>query len=107
MESILNTQKGVCFVCGRICRTHLHHIFFGAKQRKIADREGLTCYLCPDCHEGTEGVHGKNGGPLNYSLKEIAQEEWERRYKENYPYKNHADECAREAFIRMMGRNYL
>ena len=40
-------------------------------------------------------------------LKEIAQEAWEDRYKKDYPYRNHADEAAREAFIRMMGKNYL
>lgn len=106
MESILSTQKGICFVCGRQCKTHLHHIFYG-KNRKIADREGLTCYLCPECHEGTEGVHGKNGSALNYTLKELAQEAWELKFKESYPYENHADEAAREAFIRMIGRNYL
>lgn len=107
MESILSTEKGVCFVCGRTCRTHLHHIFFGQKQRKISDREGLIVYLCPECHEGTDGVHGKNGSKLNFMLKEIAQEAWEDSYKATYPYKNHAEEAAREAFIRMMGKNYL
>ena len=107
MESILGTKKGTCFVCGRVCGTHLHHIFYGAKQRRIADKEGLVVYLCPDCHEGTYGVHGKNGSELNYSLKEIAQETWEANYKKSYPYKNHADEAAREAFIRLFGKNYL
>ena len=107
MESILSTQKGVCYVCGRVCSTHLHHIFFGVKQRRISDKEGLTVYLCPDCHEGTFGVHGKHGNKLNYTLKEIAQEAWEAKYKESYPYKNHADEAAREAFIRLIGKNYL
>ena len=106
MESILNTTKGICFICGKVCATHYHHIFFG-KNRKIADREGLTVYLCYECHEGTNGVHGKNGHALDYTLKEMAQEAWELKYKETYPYKNHADDAAREAFIRMIGRNYL
>ena len=107
MGSILNTTNGICYVCGREGYTELHHCFFGGGRRKIADREGLTCYLCPDCHRGTNGVHGKNGERLNYSLKEIAQEAWEAKFKESYPYENHADDAAREAFIRMMGRNYL
>lgn len=106
MVSILDTTKGICFWCGAIGQTHLHHIFFG-KNRKIADREGLTCYLCYECHEGTNGVHGKNGKELNYTLKEMAQEAWELKYKETYPYKNHADEAAREAFRRLMGASYL
>ena len=81
--------------------------FFGRGRRKISDREGLIVYLCPYCHRGDKGVHGKNGAKLNYTLKEVAQEAWEDNYKKSYPYKNHADEAAREAFIRMMGRNYL
>ena len=40
-------------------------------------------------------------------LKKIAQEAWESKYIEEYPYKNHAKEAAREAWIRMMGMNYL
>lgn len=106
MESILDTSKGICFVCGKVCGTHYHHIFFG-KNRKISDQQGLTVYLCYECHEGTNGVHGKNGSKLDYSLKEMAQEAWELKYKETYPYKNHADDAAREAFIRLIGRNYL
>ena len=107
MESILDTTKNECFVCGRIGRTELHHIFYGAGRRPIADREGLVVYLCPNCHKGDSGVHGKNGAKLNFTLKEVAQEAWEEKYKKSYPYKNHADEAAREAFIRLMGRNYL
>ena len=107
MESILTTKKGECYVCGRIGFTELHHIYYGQKQRRISDREGLVVYLCPECHKGTRGVHGRDGAQLGYSLKEIAQEAWEMKYKEAYPYKNHAEEAAREAFIRMMGKNYL
>lgn len=107
MESIMNTEPGTCFVCDTKCVTELHHVFFGRGRRKISDREGLVVYLCPLCHRGTNGVHGKNGYKLNITLKEIAQETWEEKYKETYPFKNHADEAAREAFIRMMGRNWL
>ena len=107
MESILKTDKNECFVCGKIGRMECHHIFFGSGRRPISDREGLIVYLCPNCHKGDQGVHGKQGSKLNYTLKEIAQEAWEAKYKETYPYVNHAEEAAREAFIRMMGRNYL
>ena len=106
MESILNTESGICYECHKICKTHLHHVFFG-KNRKISDKEGLTVFLCYECHEGTQGVHGRDGHDLDVKLKQIAQEAWEKKYKETYPYKNHADEAAREAFIRMMRKNYL
>ena len=105
-KSILDTQKGICFWCGKVGYTHLHHILYG-KNHKIADREGLTCYLCYECHEGTNGVHGKNGAALGFTLKEMAQEAWEQKYKEKYPYRNHADQAAREAWMRMVGENYL
>lgn len=107
MVSIMNTTEGECFVCGTRCPTEVHHVFFGRGRRRISDREGLIVHLCPYCHRGTEGVHGRDGEKLNYMLKEVAQEAWEDNYKKDYPYKNHADEAAREAFIRMMGKNYL
>ena len=107
MDSILCTRKGTCFHCGSHGLTEQHHIFFGAGRRKISDREGLVVYLCPDCHRGDEGVHGKHGDQLNTELKTIAQRAWEANYKKTYPYKNHADDAAREAFIRLMGKNYI
>ena len=107
MESIMNTQKGVCFVCNRVTATELHHIFFGHGLRKISDREGIMVYLCHECHQGTDGVHGKNGAGLNHMLKEMGQEEWEKQYVERYPYKNHADMAAREAFRKLMGRSWI
>lgn len=107
MESILSTEKNICYACGRFVRhPHLHHIFFG-KNRKISDKEGLTCYLCENCHKGTYGVHGREGHDLDVQLKEDAQEAWELKFKESYPYENHADEAAREAFIQLLGKNYL
>lgn len=107
MESILNTSYGVCFACDCIGHTEYHHIFFGNKHRKIADREGLTCHLCLECHKGTNGVHGKNGHALDLMLKEIAQGEWELQYRQRYSFKAHVDEEAREAWMQMIGRNYL
>lgn len=107
MDSILNTRKGTCFHCGRHGFTEQHHIFFGSGRRAISDKEGLTVYLCSDCHRGDDGVHGKFGEPLNTELKVLAQRTWEARYKTTYPYNNHADKAAREAFVRLMGKNYI
>lgn len=104
---ILDTKKGVCYVCDRTTNTELHHIFYGRKYRRIADEEGMVVYLCPACHRGTDGVHGKNGHALDYTLKEMAQEEWERLFIERYPYKRHAKDAAREAWLRLFGKNYI
>lgn len=107
-KSLIQKNKE-CFFQDCTCggRLELHHVFFGSGRRKISDREGLVVYLCYEHHQGTNGVHGKNGDELNYTLKEVAQEAWEEKYMETYPYKNHAKDAAREAFIKMMGRNYL
>ena len=108
METILKSRKGECFLCGKYGPTEVHHIFYGSGRRKISDREGLIVYLCSECHRGTKGVHGRDGGQLGDRLKRIAQEAWEKRFIQlEYPYRLHAEDAAREAFIRMMGRNYL
>lgn len=108
-KSIIQQDSTVCFLLDCTCFGGIeeHHVIFGHGKRKIADREGLVVYLCYNHHQGTDGVHGKNGHPLDVMLKEIAQEEWERKFIEEYPYENHAEEAAREAFIRLFGRNYL
>lgn len=94
MESILTTQKDVCYVCQRTTHTELHHIFYGHGLRPVSDRLGLTVYLCPDCHKGTYGVHGKNGKALNYDLKQIAQFTYEETH-------------SREEWMKEVGKNYL
>lgn len=110
-KSIIQQDASECFCkgmggeCARILETH--HCIYGRGRRKISDREGLIVYICSAHHRGTNGVHGKNGEGLSLALKEIAQEAWESEYKKTYPYKNHADEAAREAWIKLMGRNYL
>ena len=78
MKSIINQTKR-CYVCGRTNTLHLHHILFG-KNRNNADKDGLTIYLCWEHHEGTNGVHGKNGSELNKELKRIAQDKWCEHY---------------------------
>ena len=58
---------------------HLHHIMFG-KNRKKADEDKLTVYLCWQHHEGTNGVHGKNGHELDMKLKQLAEQTWCKYY---------------------------
>lgn len=94
MNSILRTEPGICFACGRRKPTEYHHILFGHGLRPIADREGLTCYLCAECHRGTYGVHGREGNTLNRKLKAIAQKRWEFLH-------------SHEEWMAMIGRNYI
>ena len=108
-KSIIQDNTNVCFCQDATCSGRLeeHHCIYGRGRRKISDREGLVVYLCREHHRGTNGVHGKNGEGLSTALKEIAQKAWEDNFIANYPYKNHAEEAARDAWIRMMERNYL
>lgn len=94
MKSIIQENADYCFVCGRYGQTERHHTIFGTANRKKSDKYGLTVYLCPDCHRGTNGVHGKNGHSLDLQLKRIAQKKFEEKY-------------SREKFTNVFGRNYL
>lgn len=86
----------MCYVCGNKLYPHLHHIFYGVRNRKKADEDGLTVYLCYKHHEGTDGVHGKNGHKLDMRLKQIAQKKWMEYYNKTT-----------DDFIKRYGKNYL
>lgn len=83
-----------CIVCRTKYNLHLHHIFFGVKNRKISDKNGFTCYLCQPHHEGTYGVHGKYGHELDLKLKQQCQAEFEKTH-------------TRDDWLDLIGRNYL
>lgn len=96
MKSIVcNQDIKQCYVCGAKHNLHLHHIIFG-KNRKKADQDGLTVWLCYDHHEGTNGVHGKNGHNLDIKLKTIAEDIWIKHYNKNI-----------DDFIIRYGKNYI
>lgn len=94
MKSIISEKKE-CYVCKTINNLHLHHIMFG-KNRKKADKDGLTIYLCYEHHEGTNGVHGKNGHDLDIKLKQLAEKRWLEYYNTTI-----------EDFIIEYGKNYI
>ena len=93
-KSIIQNNKK-CYVCGNSNNLHYHHIMFG-KNRNKADKDGLTVYLCYNHHEGTNGVHGKNGHELDIKLKQIAEEIWLK----------HNNKTINDFIIRY-GRNWL
>lgn len=94
MKTIICNEKQ-CYVCGNRNNLHLHHIMFG-KNRKKADQDGLTVWLCYQHHEGTFGVHGKKGHNLDQELKKIAEDKWIKYYNKT-----------KKDFIERYGRNYL
>ena len=102
MDTILTTEKGKCYRCGRIGPTERHHIF-GGPNRRWSEKYGLTVHLCHFCHnEPPIGVH-YNKDTARW-LHETGQRAFEVRY-----WKEH--ECtweeAREKFMEIFGKNYL
>ncbi len=91
-KSILQTDKE-CFICHTERNLHFHHIYFGTGRREISDKNGFTCYLCYEHHEGTFGVHGKFGREIDLFLKRECQKKFEKSK-------------SREEFMRLIGRNY-
>lgn len=83
-----------CIVCKTTDSLHLHHIYFGVKNRKVSDKNGFTCYLCQMHHEGLFGVHGKFGHDLDMTLKKLCQEKYEETH-------------TREDFVSKIGKSYL
>lgn len=68
-KSILNSQKGICYLCARlngdysIKQTEEHHILFGAGQRVISEENGLKVDLCIEHHR--TGAAGSTQQPRN------------------------------------------
>lgn len=91
MDSILQDEKK-CFICGRKTGLHSHHVMFGNPNRKLSELYGLKVYLCQPHHTGDKGVH--KDIRLDWQLKRIAQEQFERRYDRN-------------KWMEVFGRNYL
>ena len=98
MRSIIEPDT-YCFICATVHKKYVfqgteeHHVFFGVKNKQLADEDGLTVHLCPECHrEGKEAVH-KNHLADMY-LKVIAQAKYEETH-------------TRDEFIRRYGKSYL
>lgn len=84
-KSILNTEKGVCYLCANLYGdyrqqyTEEHHVLFGSGMRILSEAEGLKVYLCEPHHKsGKEAVH--NCRKTRELLCEIAQREYEKSH---------------------------
>lgn len=95
MQSIIQRERA-CFLCGAQYPLECHHCMHGSANRRLADEDGLTVYLCHRCHRGTYGVHGREGHDLDLTLKKIAETRWIQMTGKT-----------KEDFIRRYGRNYL
>lgn len=90
----MNTQKGICYLCGAYGQTEEHHCF-GGPNRKHSEHFGLKVNLCIPCHRtGKNAVHNGGTGSIE-KLHRDAQKTFE--------------ECwgTREYFMKVFGKNYL
>lgn len=95
MKSIIpGGNEKECWFCGRTDQVEKHHCIYGVANRAHADKYGLVVYLCPDCHRGTDGVHGKRGHERDLTLKKVAQRAFEQTK-------------SREEFRAVFGKSYL
>ena len=86
--SIMGTEDGVCFICGRQPDTARHEVFYGPN-RQASKREGLWIAVCPDCHRK---IHAN---PEGFQLLKVTGQ---RAFEVLRP---------RGEFVRIFGRNYL
>lgn len=94
MKSIMQTEKGTCFLTGERGYTEDHHIFFGGGRRKLSEKYGLKVFLSPQLHRnGPEAAH--NCKATRRKLEAAGQREFERRWG------------SRKEFMDIFGRNYL
>lgn len=91
-KSIISNEK-YCLVCG-LPNVHKHHIYEGVGRRKLSEKYGCWCFLCPRHHNmSNEGVHFNK--TLDLKLKQQCQKAWEFQYG------------SREEFIKIFNRSYL
>jgi len=69
-SSLLQTEDGKCFLCGRITATARHEVFPGTGNRSLCKKYGLWVNLCPSCHDK---VHADQKGELNRRLRNAAE----------------------------------
>ena len=90
-KSILQDEKK-CFLCGTTLNLERHHVLFGTAMRRIADKLGLTVWLCAEHHHGAYSPHQRKDVDLR--LKRFAQSCYE-------------DKHDRFDWMVKVGRNYL
>lgn len=75
MKSIISTKQE-CYICKTTSNLEYHHIIHGRGKRNLSEKYGLALYLCHEHHQGTTGVHGKDGKKLDHKLKRLAERKW-------------------------------
>lgn len=88
---IQDPEDKACYICRSCKGLEWHHMIGGTANRKLADQDGLACWLCGTCHDD---LHDK--GKKYKELHQIAQEAWMKRHHKGP-----------EAFIERYGKSYI
>ena len=91
VQKIVLQDTKTCYVTGRT-DVEEHHCIYG-KNRKLADKYGLTVWLVAEYHTGEHGGHNGNL-ILDTELKQLAQREFEKVY-------------GHDRWMNEFGRDYL
>ena len=98
MESIIQTDRDRCFLCGRRASgdpLDKHHVFFGPCRKK-SEQYGLTVYI----HHSSCHIFGKNAVHNNAKICRGLQSEVQEIAMNHYGW-------SIDDFIKLFGRNYL
>lgn len=98
MKSIIKSARR-CFFCGAETNLELHHVMHGTANRRLADADGLTVYLCSRHHR--ELHDSKNGADLDNALKRAGEYAWIKKYGNG-----NMEQCIAQ-FRQRYGKNYL
>ena len=88
--SLFTSDLEHCIICGKK-KDNLHEVFYG-KNRQNSIKYNCILPLCLDHHTGKNGIHSNKKMDLYY--KQLCQKKLE-------------ENCNRDDFIKLFGRNYL
>lgn len=95
-KSIIQKDNSYCFIHKEylhmtVPAVHEHHCIHGVANRKLADKDGLTVFLCMACHNA---LHDKRLYDLK--LQQYAEQVWLDHYGKTV-----------DEWIKRYGKNYL
>lgn len=88
MKSIIQSDKK-CIICGTTQNLEKHHMIFGTGKRKLADADGLWCWLCSEHHKAVHNEDTYDKEMLQVMAQRAYEREhghraWMARYRRNY-----------------------
>ena len=90
---LVNPEVEVCALCGSGRDPEWHHAMHGTANRKIADKYGLTMWLCQSCHHNVHFSKESKWRDIDMGLMAYAQ----RKFEEKYDH---------ERWMELFGKNY-